>query len=329
MAHSSRLTEWLLANAERLNLRVTQFDWVRKWGLEGYHDFELSVEIAGRKFIGRGTARGEELAFLKAGAEAIERAYCAGHGIHSTGVAAHTDAALAAESARNELIERDAFFCHFYSGTPFITSRQHFKEMEHSFGQVFREFSRRGVEYNLHQARSAGQPVFAFTASGLSASPPFGGIIGLGSDESNWRSIQSAFLECARNVAAVLRPDGGTPTYSEAEFCAIKNPTAMDRQRLARNTAYWKTVQHLFPAAAEDDLSLMKEKSKQRIPITEEKLACPFIELMDAPVVVYRASLHGQYGDRLERTVPTTLRRIYEFTGQKINAVESKPHFLG
>src|SRR5579863_6964807 len=91
MADSKGLTSWLLDNAGPLDLRATELTWMRAWGLNDYHDLQVSIAIAGQSFTGRGTAASEELAFLKAGAEAIERAYCAAHGIYSVGVAAHTD----------------------------------------------------------------------------------------------------------------------------------------------------------------------------------------------------------------------------------------------
>lgn len=333
MAHSSKLTKWLLANTAQLKLRATKFDWVRPWGLHGYYDFEVSIEAGGRAFIGRGTDEGEELAFLKAGAEAIERAYCAGHEIHSVGVAVHTSDQLAIESARSELIERDAFFCHFYSNTPFVFSPGHLKELESRYGQVFRELSRHGVQYGLYEAKSEDQPVFIFVASGLSASLPFGGVIGLGSDESGWRAISSAFMECARNVAAIASAKSDVPTHSEAEFRAVQTPTSIDRQQLARNTEYWKGVQHLFPAVAGHKSAsirtVMEGRSKQGISTTESRLTCPFVELADAPIAVYRASLHEKYGTPLEKSVPTTLARICEFTGQTTAAIERRPHFLG
>ena len=118
MVDKKKLSRWLLDNYKTLELRSTQFNWVSEW-LPGFHDFGVSITIGGRIFHGRGMASHSQLAFEKAGAEAIERAFCYENGISSSGVAAHPQIKLAQIKAQDELIERDRFFCHYLTKTPF------------------------------------------------------------------------------------------------------------------------------------------------------------------------------------------------------------------
>lgn len=333
MADSSKLATWLVDNAEALNLQVKRLHWVRDWKLSQWSDVQVSIDIEGRTFIGRGTARGEELAFVKAGAEAIERAYCSGHQIHTMGVAAHTSIASAQENVLNELNERDAFFCHFYTKTPFLPlPESYLSDQTRSFMGAFDEIRSLGIGLRLFRALSYGNPVFVCIAEGQRASPAWGGIIGLGSNAHEPRAIESAFFECLRNVAAVA-VNGPPETLTKEDFAQIQSPTSQDRQCLAMNVDYWKEIAFLFPDRLGKNLPL-PPKATVSVSWIVEKLDCPFPILRVAPVVVYRARLDESNGDTLFRgkdRSPTTLARLSEFLGHVVQDenLESKPHFLG
>jgi hypothetical protein len=336
MAHPDKLTSWLLANSEQLNLQATTVNWVQSWKIDAYHDFQVKIDVGGQTFTGRGTAFGEDVAFLKAGAEAIERAYCKGHHIHTTGVAVHTDEDLAKEAVGNELSERDAFFCHFYTKTPFIpVESTYLYELMKIFKGVFDETLPLGIKFQLFRARSIGTRVFICIASGINAAPQFGGVIGLGAHSNEWRSIQAAFLECARSVAVVVLAGEEPATITEEEFQTILRPSAFDRQRLARNVNYWKTVLSLFPdSPAGPTEHIRPSGDATRISWHTERLECPFAELKTAPVHVYRARFDAKNGESLLRerdNSPTTLSRLEKFLGRPFakSEIELKPHFLG
>lgn len=336
MADRNRLITWLLENSKSLNLRATEFDWTHKWNLGAYCDFRVQIDIQGKTFTGRAMALGEDFAFLKAGAEAIERAYCSGHSIHTTGVAVHTDADMAKENTQNELNERDAFFCHYYTKTPFFPLPQNYLyELMQEFKGFFDATLSLGIKYRLFRARSAGNNVYICNASGISATPQFGGIIGLGSHNNDWRSIKAAFTECARNVAAVVLADKTPEILSEAEFSSLLYPTALDRQKLARNVDYWKNVSVLFPEY-EGGYSeqTVKPIGADRWPWRLNKLECPFDELKGAPVVVFRAVLDEKYGEpifKMRDRSPTTLERLRQFLERPVSKheLEVRPHFIG
>lgn len=333
MADSSELTTWLLNHAERINLQATEMSWVRDWGLPGHSDIQVKIDVGGMTYTGRGTAADEDLAFLKAGAEAIERTYCAGHQVHSTGVAVHTNNLAAVANVQNELNERDAFFCHYYTKTPFlpVPDSEH-SELINANKGAFDKIQSLGISLRLFRAKSMGAPVFLCIASGLTAMPKFGGVVGLGSRANEWQSIQIAFLECMRNVAAIVT-NGVPATITRANFDLILNPKSTDRQRLALNVDYWKEISYLFPDVGnQSDFS--PPKATKASPWVIEKLSCPFDELKDAPVVVYRGRLDESKGQTLLNTKdrsPTTMQRLSEFLRRPLTLeqLEFRPHFLG
>lgn len=328
MADSSKLIEWLGKSASRLNLQVTEFSWPREWRIPALNDMEVTIEIDGRAFVGRGTAHGEDLAVTKAGAEAIERAYCAGHGIHTIGVAVHTSEALARKNSVSELIERDAFFSHFYTKTPFVPSLEENATLRKNYLGIFEAAESRGITIRFFQTRDSHQPVFLCVASGLAASPAWGGTVGLGSDEYEARAAEAAFLECARNIAAIIHENARHPLTTDA-FAAIPDPSSVDRQRLALNGDYWKRVLHLFPENAADAPGGERPTTDASSWATE-RLPCPFRALEDAPLFVCRTRIDAPLYRAQDRS-PTTLRRLEAFTGSALrqDRLETLPHFLG
>ena len=53
MAHSEKLSAWLLDNADRINLRVTEMTWVRDWNLKRLCDLQATIDVGGKTFVGR------------------------------------------------------------------------------------------------------------------------------------------------------------------------------------------------------------------------------------------------------------------------------------
>lgn len=321
MADSSKLTDWLTENASLLDLQVTEFSWAREWNVP-LSDLEVSIEIEGRRFRGRGTACGEDLAFVKAGAEAIERAFCAGRGIHSVGVAAHTEERAARSGAIKELLERDAFFLHFFTRTPF-SSRESHAGLRERFSGIFSVASAASISIRFFRARSASHVILA-VAEGDQASLAFGGGVGLGCEPTEAAAAESALLECGRNIAAILLGDRRAPLSLE-EFKSIPEPGSEDRQRLALDLSYWRGVSYLFPESSREAAAVVPAEES---PILE-KLAAPYRALHSCPLVVYRA--HFSNPVRSSERSPTTIGRLQEFAGYPITEaqLQTLPHFLG
>ena len=328
MADSKRLADWLLKNADVLDLRVTNFEWPSEWKMHGLFDIQVSIKLSDQNFVGRGTAKSEDLAFIKAGAEAIERAYCSYFNLHSTGVAAHVDESLAAVNAVGELFEREAFYCHFYTKTPFLPLSGQDIESEHQ--EVFKKIKNHNISLRFFRALTLDRLVILAIASGVGAAPAWGGIVGLASGENERDSKERALLECLRNITAVLHL-GVKHNLTLGEFQKIQNPTAHDRQALALNPDFWINNEHLFPPTNSNEGLDSRQDLKWRPPIVTT-LKNPFLELIGAPIFVCRAQ--GRHSDPLFRErdrSPITAKQLQEFMGNAFQAeiLETTPSFLG
>ena len=216
MASGKRIIEAFASS--QIKFKVTRFNWISEF-LPYYTDLNFEFIFKDQKYNGRGTAQSEELALIKAAAEAIERCVCAQYKIHTNGVAFHFDIDAAKLNARNELIERDLALCHYLTQTPF----QHLKdEIPHFLNGAIQKFSNTHVNISLFKMKTVGnlKPVICL-AEGNNAPVPFGLIIGLGCKESLHSAIESAFLECAKNVVYILHSNQ-VDTLSECDFESIK-----------------------------------------------------------------------------------------------------------
>lgn len=120
MVHSSRLAVYAFLKRDQLNLQVSQHVWPHILGFDVF-DYEVSIEIDGIRFTGRGVAENESLALDKAIGEAFERSLAERmpQDRRGGGFAVHQERERAVRAAKLELIERDAFFCHYLTSTPF------------------------------------------------------------------------------------------------------------------------------------------------------------------------------------------------------------------
>lgn len=236
MENKKKLSRWLLDNHKALKLRATQFKWVEEW-LPHFHDFEVSIVVDGRTVKGRGIDQNSDLAFTKAGAEAIERAICIGKGLSSCGVAVHTENKLAKINARNELIERDRFFCHYLTKTAFQKKAPELKKTpelpnelsgnltgegtgglageltsrltnEPASGLAEIDFAHLQEKLNTHAVE-----IQIFEMSPLNSirsmiciaqGEKTGLVLGLGASENSEVATQKALIECLMNVVAAL-----------------------------------------------------------------------------------------------------------------------------
>lgn len=319
-----------MEHSDDLNLHLAQFDWPERWSANDVFDLQVTLEIRYQKFIGRGTANSEEDAFVKAGAEALERAITFGNDIHSTGVAVHVEDIAAQRNALLELNERAAFFGHFFTATPFIAIDV--SELNMRFAAVFKKLASLKIDLNFFSSINiSGTHAYLCVATGKSAALPWGGAIGLSAKENKDEAVQAAFFECIR-AAAAISDHGPLSRMTLADFRKINKPTAEDRQGLAQNLDYWNSISNLFPNAGER-AGVRIDIERSAVPNKLERLQCPFDEIKSAPVIAYRASpitgvdLNSLY----EKSDEPTLKWLSEFFGAKISTdqVLMRPHFLG
>ncbi len=220
MEDKKELAHWLLQNKAELELRVERLHWINEW-LPGMHDIRVIIYRGGQSFVGRGIADNPDLALTKAGAEAIERAYCLLNGISSCGVAVHTDESLAQLNAKLELIERDLFFCHYLTRTPFYEA----SDETGYLNRLHEQFRSIEVSFNLMKMRRC-DDVFSFIA--LASGEKSGLVVGLGCSLDKKIAQLKAICECVMNSVAAI--EGNVAPMSLNEFSAGEGSPEVHRR---------------------------------------------------------------------------------------------------
>lgn len=228
MADQTTLTNWILANQAELDLRVKECVWIREI-FPGWHDLDIAISVQGERFRGRGCDESADVALSKAFCEAIERSICHTNGFSSVGVAGHTNSEAAKENARLEYIERRTLFEYFTEGWKLPELRLDPK--------IQGRYDSRGIKISLYKLNADPANVALAIASGLESPTPFGGILGLGAHQNGAVAARKAVLECLQGVEAFLNHP--SPSLSHEEFLALESPTALDRQSLFRDYAYF------------------------------------------------------------------------------------------
>lgn len=243
MAHSGKLTDWLLRYSQALELQVNHFTWTKEW-LPLYTDVSVCIRWKGNSFIGRSLAINEEESLIKAGAEALERLAQAQNNIStSNGMAAHFSWEAAREGGLRELVERDRFLCHFLTNTPFLPFAERF--LDEDLLNVKERLAERRVKLEVREMRRLnGLSSVACVAFGEKFERPFGLVAGFGCDKDLINAARGAVLECLRHVLPVMEEEEKPLTLKE--FSAHPYPGPLEHHRLALNVEIAREHSKLF-----------------------------------------------------------------------------------
>lgn len=207
-------SKWINEHSQRLSLEYIRFDWTNKLS-KGAFDIQCSFVRDGKNYVGRGTEENKDVAIIKSTAEMLERFFLdqLEEADSSNGVAVHTDAKTAEISALCELLERDSFFCHYLTKTPF-------KEIEISsfpdtpiLQGILTLLKSHGAEIRIGQMRTDSRFSSVVCAIfGLSVESPFGMTLGTSVKLTVAEALESALIEAARSAFAyLLNPQLLTP----------------------------------------------------------------------------------------------------------------------
>ena len=332
MALSAPISSWLLANAERLDLRATQLSWVDDW-VPDIFDFAVEITVDGVVYEGRGTADSEDLAFAKAGAEALERAVVATTNAKSSnGFAVHPDIKQASRLATQELLERDAYFCHWLTKMPFIAlSDSSWGKLQigrSSIASIAARLQGMGIELTHALMKTVGGSLAVVCVTrGARSQRPFGVIHGLGLGQLD-EALCKAILECLRTTVAWGSGNyrGGGP-LDRAVFARMPAPGPLEHERLGVAVESGLKMGAYLALSAGGDTAPGDAPAVQ---CTQVKLP---EEIADAPVVAVRAvSTHLQdavFGHAKEADI--NFQRLSKFAGRTMTLgdVCLAPHFFG
>lgn len=303
MANHDALIEWLDRNSNEVQVRFEKLSWTETW-LPKFTDVQAELTWRGQKYIGRGTAREESDAFLKAFAEAVERitvSHCKLK--NSNGVALHSNLHKAQVAASNELIERDAILNHFYSQTRFSCINDPIE-----FENVIRALSLKNVKSGFYEARSIrGISTVMFFAHGVRAEHPFGLIAGTASNSDRNQALMAAGLQALRTTVHVIQSGNGIETD------LTSGPSLHQMNALAVDYAEWFEEKFLT-----GDVSKFSPSSTPVIEFRELALPIPFSELPFFVVQAVSNDLQCLNFGPFDQT-SLNLERLAEWGGLKIS----------
>ena len=203
MENNQELIDWALANAEKLSLKVTRLTGINEW-LPGHFDYHISMSVAGVEVFGRGTDTEEPRAFLKAVAEAVERAACQDLE-YPWATSTHTEQQQAALRAYRELLGMDRALCHHFTGTKVRTL-----SLAILNDRVLADFldgagKKHGVKICLCEMRPSVDSYVAVAYAWMSGSDnPPGVLSGYGCAGTLPDASRQAIVECVRKIGPIF-----------------------------------------------------------------------------------------------------------------------------
>lgn len=282
MASQENAITWLLANASAFNLKIHRFFWIES-ALPGWHDVALSVELDGRLISSRATDQDEDLALCKAAAELAERMFVRPTSIETTnGFAAHLDRNKAIESAQFEIVERDSFFCHYLTRTPFEPIAESIFESS-QFRSVRKWAEGFGIQVRMHSLSEFG---VLCVLDGLTASPAFGIRIGSAVRSNQQQAALAAIIEAARSLSQILNL-ATIPSISVKEFEELEKPNLYDHGCVGLDLEYGKKFVETFLSEFHVQRLPLNYLSSDDIDASEITAYPP--ELTNSPFVIARA----------------------------------------
>lgn len=341
MASTPTLSAWALQKCEDLDLQATRLTWVDEW-CPSLVDFIVTIKVDGEIFEGRGMAETEDLAFTKAVAEALERAIMRHANVYSSnGLAVHTTIEEATAGAKRELVERDAFFCHWLTRTPFTGLIDPLIDIKlgnidiggRPLADIVERIARLGVDLKIAEM-AAVRPYNAFicVSRGSRAPRPFGVHIGMGCDLDPASAIRHAVVEWLRTTVAWCSPGyKGRPAITKAEFDAAPIKGPLHHELLGLSLESLGKLDHLLatePLAPESNQTIDIDSAGVTITVLKKPnlIADAPIESVQASSSMLQDAFFGY--PTIDRV---NLARLRQFSGLdlKFEELMHEPHPLG
>jgi hypothetical protein len=230
--NSQKIIDWSIEHSKEMSLKAEYYTGLKLYA-PNLFDIGISISVNNKIYYGRGSDIVEEVAYCKALSEAIERAALKIYDIENTnGLAVHPVLDDAKNNAKNELIERDAFLCHYLLKKGFDILDFEFKEVE--------LFLKDNININFYElCNYSNNTGVMCVASGINHQAPFGLVIGSAFGDSILDCGYKALIEVMRGVAYILE----TPKRSslnETEFNELTEISFKHHGELALNVEYCK-----------------------------------------------------------------------------------------
>ncbi len=307
----------LLENSRKNSIQIEELDWPNEWLKFPFYDFEVTIGGGDLQSFGRGSDRNQDLALLKACAEAVERHACKSAQIPTTGVAAHDNPVSAKHNACNELLERATLILYLLADAkmPKITPPKAFRDM---FANALTRIENSGGVLRFFRLSEDEYTVLC-SVDWLDSANRRGALVGLSRDGSLDKAVEGAFIEVIRNVAAVIDNPGAISPLSPAAFQLIDLPTADQRRSLTYSADFW----HQFLAKHAGNHRDLALDFPRDLKVNFQVLR----STLNVPIHVNRASFESMDNDDVQYGGLRFPIRILKNLG--LQGLNPLPYFLG
>lgn len=228
---SKKIIEWSLKYSDELFLQVEYYTGLRSF-FPDLFDIGIFIKIHNQTYYGRGSDENEEVAYCKALSEAIERSILAIYNLkNSNGLAVHPDLDIAIKNAQDELVERDAFFCHYFLN-------KGFHEVKIFNPKINLATSHSNFKVKFYELCSSSDSVgILCSLNGKDFTKPFGNIMGTAYGKSLDDVAGKALIEALR-AFTFFNTSLVSLSISEQEFFKIQDIDFSHHGKLALDLNY-------------------------------------------------------------------------------------------
>jgi hypothetical protein len=304
---------WILSKAQEWGI---QFEFNQQL-VEHFNIYLYSCHLKkfGELAIGFGADNNRRRAQLKSGMEAIERRLMFDNGWkHSSGTSLHVDPYVARQTAINEALERDAFFCHFYTQTSFGLLGD--SDLSNEWGEVLKKRNLIGELRRLHSHPD----VYVVVAAIKDEENKIGICIGLGANQCIKKAALHAQKECL-SFYSYLVSSRSPVSFDLSQFNSKEGWSVFDHGHLGKDMEYGKWFWNIYlasPSASRTSLDKLPMAKEYELPKG----------MQEAPFSLWRADqsdlqepFWGIY-DEINK------KRLEDFCGQKWSQIKvpAYPH---
>lgn len=326
-----RLIQWFLQRSTNWDLRVTEITGLHNLGCEVF-DFVVDARIEGKLVTARARGKTKEVALAKAFTETAERSVFFSQATaepSTNGLAAHVIFDEAVRNAALELIERDRFFCHWLTKTPFLVTVP-CDEVEKAISgatNVYRFFHGRGWEICCTEMKGfVGGSAFVGAVFELATGAC---AIGLGAHSDRDKALRRAFLEGVSLGLRLIEKDWSETVISGEGFLRLDNPRLEDHVCAALHPDGGSRLRFLVDGAV--NISSSSDEDPFEVIEVEEIPSPVWFEGSGLFFAQARASsLQAAFFGHLQPSV-VNLDRLGRFLGRRVEFedLETYPHPLG
>jgi hypothetical protein len=225
---------WLRDNSTKIGSVIELDEWFSE-SLPGFYRARMRFQWKEFSLDAQGIGTSEQEAIVKCLAEYFERIVVREtKASSSNGFAAHINSEEARRRSLDELLERDAFFSHYLTRTPFeaVDYSAIHGDLHPSILQLFKRVQAKGFDLRFGMMTClSGRIGIIAAASNIRSEPKFGVVFSTACGDSRTVVLNKVGIELAGNLAWLLGLES-IEAMSNTDFVKLTKFRAIDHRRL-------------------------------------------------------------------------------------------------